>query len=44
MQKEGELSDDELERVEKDLDRITHEHVAAIDKLLAHKEQELLEI
>ncbi len=44
MQKEGDLSSDELERVEKELDRITQEHVAAIDKLLAHKEQELLEI
>ena len=44
MQKEGDLSSDELERVEKDLDKITHDHVAAIDKLLAHKEQELLEI
>jgi ribosome recycling factor len=44
MQKEGDLSSDELERVEKDLDKITHDQVAAIDKLLAHKEQELLEI
>jgi ribosome recycling factor len=44
MEKAGDLSSDELERVEKDLDKITHEQVAAIDKLLAHKEQELLEI
>ena len=44
MQKDGELSSDELERVEKDLDKITHDQVAAIDHLLAHKEQELLEI
>jgi ribosome recycling factor len=44
MQKDGDLSTDELERVEKDLDKITHDQVAAIDKLLAHKEQELLEI
>ena len=44
IQKEGDLSGDELERVEKDLDKITHEHVAAIDRLLANKEQELLEI
>ena len=44
MQKEGDLSTDELERVEKDLDKITQDQVAAIDKLLAHKEQELLEI
>jgi ribosome recycling factor len=44
MQKDGEISSDEVERVEKDLDKITHEYVAAIDKLLSHKEQELLEI
>ncbi len=44
MQKDGELSTDELDRVEKDLDKITQDNVAAIDRLLAHKEQELLEI
>jgi len=44
MQKEGDLSSDELERIERDLDKFTQDHVAAIDKLLAHKEQELLEI
>ncbi len=44
MQRDGDLSTDELDRVEKDLDKITHDHVASIDKLLAHKEQELLEI
>ena len=44
MQKGGELSSDELERLEKDLDKITQDQVAAIDRLLAHKEQELLEI
>ena len=44
MQKDGDRSSDELERVERDLDKVTQDHVAAIDKLLAHKEQELLEI
>ena len=44
MQKDGDLSTDELERVEKDLEKLTQDHVAAIDRLLAHKEQELLEI
>lgn len=44
MQKDGQLSTDELDRIEKDLDKVTQDHVAAIDKLLAHKEQELLEI
>jgi len=44
MEKDGDLSNDELERVEKDLDKITQDHVAAIDRLLAHKEPGLLEI
>ena len=40
----GDMSSDDLERTEKELDKLTQEMVAAIDKLLAHKEQELLEI
>ncbi len=44
LEHDGELSSDALERVEKELDKLTQEMVAAIDKLLAHKEQELLEI
>jgi len=44
MQKDGDLSSDELDRVEKELDKLTQDNVAAIDRLLAHKEQELLEI
>jgi ribosome recycling factor len=44
MQKDGDLSSDELERIEKDLEKLTQENVAAIERLLGHKEQELLEI
>jgi ribosome recycling factor len=44
MQKDGDLSTDELDRVEKDLDKLTQDQVASIDRLVAHKEQELLEI
>ncbi len=44
LERDGELSSDDLERVERDLERLTHDTVAAIDKLLTHKEQELLEI
>jgi ribosome recycling factor len=44
LQHDGELSSDELERIERELEKLTHEMVASIDKLLAHKEQELLEI
>jgi len=44
LQKDGSLSTDELERVEKDLEKITQEQVSAIDQLLAQKERELLQV
>lgn len=44
LEKDGDLSSDELERAEKELERVTHEFVADIDRLLATKEKELLEL
>src|SRR5580692_837026 len=44
LEHDGDMSSDALERVEKELDKLTQEMVAAIDKLVGHKEQELLEI
>lgn len=44
LQKEGELSEDDLVRAEKDLDKLTHELVEEIDDMLQHKEAELLEV
>jgi ribosome recycling factor len=44
LEKDGSISSDELERVEKELEKLTHEQVASIDSLLAHKERELLEV
>lgn len=44
MEKNGEISRDELERIEKDLEKLTHEVVAEVDQMLTHKEQELLEV
>ena len=43
-EKAAEISADELERAEKDLDKLTHDHVDHIDKALGRKEQELLEV
>ena len=43
-EKEGNVTKDELERAEKELEKLTHEYIAEIDKHLAHKEQELLEV
>jgi ribosome recycling factor len=44
LEKDGDISSDELDRAEKELEKITHDHVAEIDKMLQHKEQELLEV
>ncbi|MBK5289489.1 MAG: ribosome recycling factor [Acidimicrobiia bacterium] len=44
LEKNGEISRDELERVEKDLEKSTHDVVAEVDELLGHKEHELLEV
>ena len=44
LEKDGEISKDDLDRAEKDLEKRTHEVVAEIDELLKHKEQELLSI
>jgi ribosome recycling factor len=43
-EKAGDISADELERAEKELEKITHDHVEHIDKALGRKEQELLEV
>ena len=44
LAKSGAISDDDVTRAEKELDRLTHAHEAGIDKSLADKEQELLEV
>jgi ribosome recycling factor len=43
-EKASEISADELERAEKELEKFTHEHVEHIDAALGRKEQELLEV
>jgi ribosome recycling factor len=44
FEKDGELSEDDVERAEKELDKLTAEFVAEIDTMVGHKEQELLEV
>ena len=44
LERDGEISSDELERAEKELEKVTHEYIAEIDRMLQHKEQELLEV
>ena len=43
-EKEGDISADELERAEKELEKVTHDHVEHIDAGLGRKEHELLEV
>lgn len=44
LEKEQGLSSDEIERLEKILDKMTQDEVAIVDALLAHKEKELLAV
>lgn len=43
-EKNSEISKDELDRAEKDLEKYTQDHIEQIDKAFARKEQELLEV
>jgi ribosome recycling factor len=44
LEREGDISSDDLDRAEKELENLTHEQIAEIDRLLSHKERELLEL
>jgi ribosome recycling factor len=44
LEKDGSISSDELDRTEKELEKLTHDQVASIDQVLAHKERELLDV
>lgn len=44
LEKDGLIGKDDLTRGEKDLEKVTSDHVARIDELLKHKEAELLEV
>ncbi|MEY2426988.1 MAG: ribosome recycling factor [Actinomycetota bacterium] len=44
LEKDGDITTDELDRAEKDLEKITQGAIAEIDRLLAAKEHELLEV
>jgi ribosome recycling factor len=44
LERDGDISQDELRRAEQRLQQITDKHVAEADAMLQHKEQELLEV
>ena len=43
LEKDGALSRDDLDRIEKELEKLTHDVIAEIDTMSGHKEKELLE-
>jgi ribosome recycling factor len=44
LEKDGQIGKDDLTRGEKELEKVTSDHVTKIDELLKHKEAELLEV
>ena len=44
LEKDGTIGKDDLTRGEKELEKVTSDHVAQIDEMLKHKEAELLEV
>lgn len=44
LAKDGETGEDDVNRAEKELDKVTAKHVDHVDELLKHKEAELLEV
>ena len=44
LAKDGEAGEDDVARAEKELEKVTHKYVAAVDDLVKHKEAELLEV
>ena len=44
LEKDGDITTDELERAEKELEKVTHTFVEEIDHMLQTKEQELLSV
>ncbi len=44
LEKDGDISMDDLDRAEKELDKVVHDNVADIERLVLQKEQELLEV
>jgi ribosome recycling factor len=44
LERDGAISEDDLTRAEKELQKLTDRHVAEVDEIQGHKERELLEV
>ena len=44
LQKDGDAGEDEIAAAEKEMEKITHNYIEQVDKLVANKEAELMEV
>jgi ribosome recycling factor len=44
LERDGDISEDEVKSIEKEIEKLTHDVVAEIDTMVGHKEKELLEV
>jgi ribosome recycling factor len=44
LEKAHDISEDDLRRAERELQKLTDSHVAEVDEILRHKEKELMEV
>lgn len=44
MEKNKELTEDELKEAEKEVQKITDDHIAKVDEIIKHKEKEIMEV
>ncbi|HDP69411.1 MAG TPA: ribosome recycling factor [Actinobacteria bacterium] len=44
MEKDGELSEDDLKRAQGEIQKITDKYIAEVDEMLKHKEEEIMEV
>ena len=44
MEKDGDITEDELRTYQDDVQKVTDEHISEIDKVLDDKEKEILEV
>jgi ribosome recycling factor len=44
LERDGDISEDEVKSIEKEIEKLTHDVVGEIDTMVGHKEKELLEV
>ena len=44
MKKKNEITEDDVKDLEKDMQKVTDDHIKQIDKILADKEKEIMQV